>query len=506
MVVWTLIYAWYSILPFAHPVPGTVGGMGHGLMSATEPWSGHYSVQPTLAVMMHTSQFTRVGCTYVQSSAVALGGFLDDHNSSSVVAFDCDTWVTIVIETSGVAPTVAVAPTQFQLRGVRVGVARLRQFRTCSQASFQAMPAVPVASDGGFSLSLIGSCVYTLTSSATLGTLLPDRVIPPSASFPTPYSDDFEGYEAEGTVRYFTDEAGSFNAAPMPIPESNGLGAVGANWRRGTVLEQAVTRHPINGAWWGNSEPYSLIGNSQKWTDTTVTVRAMVPADRPPSPPSPPGYGVFTGAFEAGHDFNSSGHPTPTTLDEAASFCNTSAECAGFTYPLANTSRLYFKGQDCPQNADPSWRSWVKAFSPAPVMPRPTFVRICARISSFKPDGRPPQGYCLIVDSGGSWFLAAGGKAGPMRDIPHVLSHGSLLSMPSGLETLNAAHEPLELGGTWLTLKLDVNGTKLTGTVDGVVVGTVDDATFSHGMAAIGCGWHQAYFDDFFVSASTASV
>ena len=41
MVVWTVIYAWYSILPFAHPDPrDPVGGMGHGLMSADQPWSG----------------------------------------------------------------------------------------------------------------------------------------------------------------------------------------------------------------------------------------------------------------------------------------------------------------------------------------------------------------------------------------------------------------------------------------------------------------------------------
>ena len=35
MIVWTVIYAWYSILPFAHPDPrDSIGGMGHGLMSA----------------------------------------------------------------------------------------------------------------------------------------------------------------------------------------------------------------------------------------------------------------------------------------------------------------------------------------------------------------------------------------------------------------------------------------------------------------------------------------
>jgi galactosylceramidase len=39
MVVWNLIYSWYSILPFAHPdARDPVAGLGHGLMTAAEPW------------------------------------------------------------------------------------------------------------------------------------------------------------------------------------------------------------------------------------------------------------------------------------------------------------------------------------------------------------------------------------------------------------------------------------------------------------------------------------
>ena len=70
----------YSILPFAKPVAGTVGGMGHGLMSATEPWSGHYQLQPPLYTLMHTSQFTEPGCHYAPNAAVALNGWLDPGN------------------------------------------------------------------------------------------------------------------------------------------------------------------------------------------------------------------------------------------------------------------------------------------------------------------------------------------------------------------------------------------------------------------------------------------
>ena len=73
MIVWTLIYAWYSILPYATPVNGSVSGMGHGLMSAAEPWSGHFDVSPPLYAMAHHTQFTRNdgSCMIVANAAVA---------------------------------------------------------------------------------------------------------------------------------------------------------------------------------------------------------------------------------------------------------------------------------------------------------------------------------------------------------------------------------------------------------------------------------------------------
>ena len=85
MVVWTVIYAWYSILPFAHPDPRDgVGGMGHGLMSADEPWSGHYRVMPPLYMLAHTTQFVRPGCKYVDSAAVLKGGLLQGQDGMTV--------------------------------------------------------------------------------------------------------------------------------------------------------------------------------------------------------------------------------------------------------------------------------------------------------------------------------------------------------------------------------------------------------------------------------------
>lgn len=42
------------------------------------------------------------------------------------------------------------------------------------------------------------------------------------------------------------------------------------------ALKQVVTVPPIPGHWWSNGEPFSILGNSQNWTDVSVTVRAAI--------------------------------------------------------------------------------------------------------------------------------------------------------------------------------------------------------------------------------------
>ena len=63
--------------------------------------------------------------------------------------------------------------------------------------------------------------------------------IPASAPFPFPYTDTFESYTDESTVKYLTDHGGSFNAAPAPAME--GEAATSA----GMALHQVVDIWPI---------------------------------------------------------------------------------------------------------------------------------------------------------------------------------------------------------------------------------------------------------------------
>ena len=114
--------------------------MGHGVMSATESWSGHYRVQPTLYAVAHTTQFTHInGCRYVKNDAVGMHGWLDGTNTSTIVGFRCgDSDWSVVIETSAASQHSFSSPTIFQLRGV--STPRVTVWMTNASHYFQRIP------------------------------------------------------------------------------------------------------------------------------------------------------------------------------------------------------------------------------------------------------------------------------------------------------------------------------------------------------------------------------
>eukprot|EP00729_Bicosta_minor_P001071 gene1071-29945_t len=417
MVVWNLIYSWYSLLTYATP-DGAAGGMGHGLMTAVEPWSGNYRLDSPLYAMMHTTQYTDPAvCRYLENSAflgVSPGehnysvpensnGWLDPSNQSTIVAFQCGKlegtlfkgWMTIVVETSGLVEPLNNTQLQFHnYPGTEYNNGLFNMTWSCEGSLYNQKVISsygPDKHDIYLNITFEPRCIYTIT------TLKASAAIKPTHPIPEPWSDTFDNYTDQGTVKYFTDEAGSFAAVNAPPPlQAAAAAGVGPGVM---VLEQQVPLHPINGRW-GNSEPYTLLGNSQNWTDMTVEVSAMI----------------------------------------------------------------------------------TNASSNATILPG----------SGLMPAPAPPAGYCLIVDGNGSW------------DQPFLLASGKLQAVVSPADAAAAA-AATPYTGTWHTLKLELVGKQVTGTVDGVVVGTVADTkvTYTHGMVAIGSGWHLAYFSNFTVDAKT---
>jgi hypothetical protein len=122
--------------------------------------------------------------------------------------------------------------------------------------------------------------------------------------------------------------------------------------------------------------------------------------------------------------------------------------------------------------------------------PSPTSVKVCGRIGTYSRGGSPPNGYCLIVDDAGSWYISNGGTKGDAREQESVIATGKL---PAAAADAAAA-------GKWLTLSLKFAGTSITPSVDGTALKAVTDSKFSAGMVGVGSGWNTAWFDDLAVA------
>ena len=421
-------------------------------------------------------------------------------------------WISIVVETSGLNYT--LGNVSLQLHHMPAAAAKdaaagngFDVWRTCEGEMFRKMSTVPLSGPDGDTIhtSFEPRCIYTLvTAAAHLGADLPaNRSVPGSASFPDTWSDNFDSYSDQQTVKYFTDESGSFNAARPPARAGIGDSSTTALGGK-MVLQQAVLQPPINGAWWGNSNPNTILGNSQNWTNTTVEVDALIAGAAGKATQPAEGYAPLTGALLSGHDLDTAN----LSWTDAVAHCNASQRCVGFTFDSPdpqppNPVHVFFKSASA-ADTDAEWHSWVKQTpagggSGGGPMPGSSFVQVCARISVFKPSGEPPQGYCLVVDADDTWWLTFGL---PHHHLPNlvVLASGPLEQETGRVESHGG--DDGRGGGKWRRLRLDVIGDTVTGMVDGVQVGSVVNATLGHGMVAVGSGWHLAYFDNFTVNAT----
>jgi hypothetical protein len=88
----------------------------------------------------------------------------------------------------------------------------------------------------------------------------------------------------------------------------------------------------------------------------------------------------------------------------------------------------------------------------------------------------PAGGYVLTLwPASGQWSLVTG----PSHD--HPLANGTLEGAVDG----------------WVTLHLELDGTTIAASVNGLRVASVVDGRYMNGFAGLGCGWHTAWFSSF---------
>ena len=270
---------------------------GSGLLTAQQPWSGHYSggdgaggPSPTpslngpLWTTAHTTQFAAPGWRYLLPGSNASGGsglLPPEAGNGSFVTLVSPSGAgdfTLVIEkyagpckckpggrSAGVAGAVLTFATAGGLRGAGTV---LEVWRSNETAQFWRDSDVLIASDATFSIHVPADSAVTLSSvrgGAAHGGVAPSA-IPAPAPFPLPWVDDFSTYAEDATpVRGWADQQGSWAA-------------------RGGALAQVVAIDPGHNRWSAEDpDPLTLGGHPALANVTARTVAAFA---------APPGNGT----------------------------------------------------------------------------------------------------------------------------------------------------------------------------------------------------------------------
>lgn len=239
--IWDPIDAFYENLNCA----------GKGAMTASQPWSGHYEVEPATWALAHTTQFASPGWIYLKQGC--------DTTQSGC------TYVTLkqpgknrnysVIITSDSLPETL----HFQLSDLSEGTLHVWKSDSINQFIRQA-DIVP--ENGSFSIKIAPHSIYSLTTTNGQMKGLPLHPIPEQQPFPGNYLEDFENYPEGKTPKYLSDQGGAFEVY-------QGAG-------ESQTLRQVITGKLILWDTWGPNNPEPMTEFGRFFKDYTVSVDGLI--------------------------------------------------------------------------------------------------------------------------------------------------------------------------------------------------------------------------------------
>jgi hypothetical protein len=245
VVTWALISSYYDNLPLASA----------GLMRANTPWSGHFEVQPAIWAVAHHTQFVDPGWKYLDGGC----GYLDRWGSYVTYQSPDGQDLTLVIETMDSPYTNKWASTQTIAFTLDESLPHkpMALWRTDKRDQFEKIKTlVPV--DHRITLDCVGDSIYTLSTTTGQNKGDDSWKIPAPATFPLPYSDDFDSYAIRRLPKYFIDQSGVFETAKRPDGE-------------GKCLRLMTPRRGIEWPLAKNRAPFTVIGDPL-WQDYEVGV------------------------------------------------------------------------------------------------------------------------------------------------------------------------------------------------------------------------------------------
>ncbi|WP_084714244.1 RICIN domain-containing protein [Streptacidiphilus rugosus] len=245
---WPLVASIYQNLPY-----NTMG-----LLTATQPWSGHYQVGRSTWAVAQTTQFTAPGWRYLDSGSGYLGGARGNGSYVSYRAADKSAWSTVVETLDATAAQTVTFSVTGGLPGGSLHVWS-SDFGSSHQSDYLVHGADLTASGGVYTLTLQPGHVYTVTT--TTGQGAGTASSPNRSVLALPYTAAIGSTAAGSEVPYLSAINGAFQAEPC------------TGGRSGTCVQQRATTAPIS--WDNASDPYAVLGDLS-WSDYTVSVDAQL--------------------------------------------------------------------------------------------------------------------------------------------------------------------------------------------------------------------------------------
>lgn len=247
---WSAVASWYSTLPF----------YGDGLLLAVQPWTGYYALGASVWVTAQTTQFTQIGWRYIDSASGYLGRNRANGSYVTLKSTNGRDYSTIIETTTATR----AQTTNFTVAGgLSTGTVHVwaTNLKSSSENSYFVHQQDITPRNGAYTLTLQPSYVYTLTT--TTGQRKGRTTPPASASFPLPYSQNFESYATGKLPRYFSDLQGAFETASC------------AGGRSGICLRQQITQAPIPWNSGSTVAPLTLMGDPG-WTNYQANVDGLL--------------------------------------------------------------------------------------------------------------------------------------------------------------------------------------------------------------------------------------
>ena len=228
-----------------------------GLMVASQPWSGNYSVGNSLWVTAQVTQFTQPGWLFLDSGSGYIGGDRTKGSYISLRSPDGADGSTIVETTTATAASTVTFSATGTLSGKQVHVWTTDLNSAAEKDHFVHATDLSPDGSGRYQFTLRPGFIYTFSTLAGIGK--GNATAPQAKPLKLPYRDDFDHYRSGQEARYLSDMQGAFEVQPC------------AAGRAGKCLQQMASMKPIE--WQDDSDAFTLLGDPS-WTNYTVSVDA----------------------------------------------------------------------------------------------------------------------------------------------------------------------------------------------------------------------------------------